>query len=134
MQAYKYYYIPLKQIGLAGIVVEPTPDMVRLQKKLIDALGPWMARAGTAAAFATTSKEPQINQATLDAVATYLSEHTGEHYRPHVTIGVGTVGHLNELVAAPFPKFSFSASGVSAYQFGNFGTAAKLLYAFKVTQ
>jgi hypothetical protein len=38
--------------------------------------------------------EPEINQATLDAVATYLSEHTGEHYHPHVIIGVGTVDYL----------------------------------------
>src|ERR1700690_1801663 len=28
MKAFKYYYIPLKEIGLGGIVVEPTPDMV----------------------------------------------------------------------------------------------------------
>jgi len=33
MKAIKYYYMPLKEIGLAGIVVEPTTDMIRLQKK-----------------------------------------------------------------------------------------------------
>jgi|ERR1022692_3395091 hypothetical protein len=134
MKAFKYYYIPLKEIGLGGIVVEPTVDMVRLQKKLIDALAPFMSPTGTAAAYATTPSEPQINQATLDAVATYLSEHTGEHYSPHVTIGVGTADYLNALLAAPFPTFTFSAVGVSAYQFGNFGTAAKLLRSFKLTQ
>jgi hypothetical protein len=134
MKAFKYYYIPLKGIGLGGIVVEPTADMVRLQKKLIDTLAPFMAPSGTAAAYATTPSEPEINQATLDAVATYLSEHTGEHYSPHVTIGVGTVDYLNALLAAPFPTFTFSAVGVSGYQFGNFGTAAKLLHPFKLTQ
>jgi hypothetical protein len=134
MKAFKYYYIPLKAIGLGGIVVEPTADMVRLQKKLIDTLAPFMAPSGTAAAYATTPSEPEINQATLDAVATYLSEHTGEHYSPHVTIGVGTADYLDALLAAPFPTFTFSAIGVSAYQFGNFGTAAKLLHSFKLTQ
>jgi hypothetical protein len=49
-------------------------------------------------------------------------------------IGVGTVDYLNALLAAPFPTFTFSAVGVSAYQFGNFGTAAKLLHSFKLTQ
>jgi hypothetical protein len=134
MKAFKYYYIPLKEIGLGGIVVEPTASMVRLQKKLIDRVTPFIAPAGDAAAFATTASEPEINQATLDAVASYLAGHTGEHYSPHVTIGVGTAEYLTALVAAPFPEFTFSAVGMSAYQFGNFGTAAKLLHSFKLTQ
>jgi hypothetical protein len=134
MKAFKYYYMPLKEIGLGGILVEPSADMVRLQKKFIDTLTPFMSPSGTVAAFATTPKDPEINQATLDAVATYFSQHTGEHYSPHVTIGVGTVDYLNALLAAPFPTFTFSAVGMSVYQFGNFGTAMKLLHSFKLTQ
>jgi hypothetical protein len=134
MRAFKYYYIPLKEIGLGGIVVEPTAEMIGLQKKLIDALTHFMSPTGSAAAFATTAAEPNINEATLNAVATYFSEHTGQHYSPHVTIGVGTADYLNALLAAPFPTFTFSAVGVSVYQFGNFGTAAKLLRPFKLTQ
>jgi hypothetical protein len=67
-------------------------------------------------------------------VATYFAAHTGERYSPHVTIGVGTVDYLNDLLAAPFPTFTFSAVGTSVYQFGNYGTAARLLRAFKLTQ
>src|ERR1700678_1815186 len=33
LKAFKYYYIPLKEIGLGGIVVEPTPDMVEAAKE-----------------------------------------------------------------------------------------------------
>jgi hypothetical protein len=134
MGGYVYTAIPLKEIGLGGIVVEPTPDMVRLQRKLIDALAPFMSPTGTDAAYAKTPSAPEINQATLDAVATYLAGHTGAHYSPHVTIGVGMADYLDALLAAPFPIFTFSAVGVSAYQFGNFGTAAKLLHPFKITQ
>ena len=134
MKAFKYYYMPLKEIGLGGIVVEPTADMIRLQKKLIDALTQFMSPTGSPAAFATTAADPVINEATLNAVTTYFSQHTGEHYSPHVTIGVGTVDYLNALLAAPFPTFTFSAVGVSVYQFDNFGTAAKLLRPFKLTQ
>jgi hypothetical protein len=134
LKAFKYYYIPLKEIGLGGIVVEPTADLVRLQKKLIAVTTRFMAPASsaTAAAFATTPDEPEINQPTIDAVATYLSGHTGEHYSPHVTIGVGTAEYLDALLAAPFPTFMFSVVGVSAYQFGNFGTAAKQLHSFEL--
>jgi hypothetical protein len=70
----------------------------------------------------------------MDAVATYFAAHRGEHYTPHVTIGVGTIPYLDALLAAPFPTFTFSPAGASAYQFGNFGTAAKQLHSFKQTQ
>ena len=136
LKAFKYYYIPLKEIGLCGILVEPTADLIRLQDELFEAIGKFMAPAssGTAAAFKTTPQDPEINQATIDAVANYFAAHRGEHYSPHVTIGVGTIDYLNALLAAPFPTFTFSAAGASAYQFGNFGTAAKQLHSFKLTQ
>ena len=56
LTAHKYYYIPLKEIGLAGIVIEPTDDMVRFQQKLIEAVKPFTVKTGTAAAFATTKE------------------------------------------------------------------------------
>ena len=31
LEAFKYYYIPSKDIGLAGIVVKPTPKLLKLQ-------------------------------------------------------------------------------------------------------
>jgi hypothetical protein len=136
LKAFKYYYMPMKGIGLGGIVVEPTADLIRLQKELFDTIAPFKApaSAGSSAAYATTPQDPGINQATLDAVATYFPAHTGEHYSPHVTIGVGTVEYLDALLAAPFPTFTFSPVGASVYQFGNFGTAAKQLHSFKLTQ
>jgi hypothetical protein len=133
--AFKYYYMPMKEIGLGGILVQPTPDLIRLQGELFEAIGRFMApgSAGTAAAFKTTAQDLEINQGTIDAVANYFAAHRGEHYSPHVTIGVGTVDYLNVLLAAPFPTFTFSAAGASAYQFGNFGTAAKQLHSFNLT-
>jgi len=49
MKAIKYYYIPSEKIGLAGIVIETTPDLLRLQQELID------ANRRLLAAHATTS-------------------------------------------------------------------------------
>jgi hypothetical protein len=135
LKAFKYYYMLLKGIGLGGILVEPTADLIRLQKELFDTIAPFKAPAtdGSAAAYATTPQDTDINQATLDAVATYFPAHTGEHYSPHVTIGVGTIDYLDALLAAPFPTFMFSPVGASVYQFGNFGTAMKQLHSFKLT-
>jgi hypothetical protein len=67
LTAFKYYYMPLKEVGLGGILVQPTADMISLQKEFIDAITCFMApaSAGSAAAFATTPEDPDINQPTL---------------------------------------------------------------------
>ena len=40
LKAFKYYYIPDPPNGVAGIVAEPTEDLLGLQKELIDAVAP----------------------------------------------------------------------------------------------
>src|SRR5258708_7924874 len=40
LKAKEYYDIPVEKLGLAGIVIEPTADLLRLQQKLIDAVAP----------------------------------------------------------------------------------------------
>jgi hypothetical protein len=50
LKAFKYYYIPSPPMGLAGIVVEPTEDLHRLQDELIKAIEPYTVKTGTAAA------------------------------------------------------------------------------------
>jgi hypothetical protein len=60
LTAFKYYYIPLGTIGLAGIVVEPTDGLLRLQQALIDQVRPFTVKTATAEAFYTTPAEPDI--------------------------------------------------------------------------
>src|ERR1700751_3262011 len=88
LKEYKYYYIPWKDIGLAGIVIEPTDVLIRYQKKLIDAVAPFTVEMGTAAAFVTTKEDPDINQPTIDYVASYVPDASGKRFIPHVTVGV----------------------------------------------
>src|SRR5258708_5430502 len=47
LKAFKYYYIPSPPIGLAGILVEPTEDLLRLQQKIIEAVTPFTEKTGT---------------------------------------------------------------------------------------
>ncbi|HTQ24279.1 MAG TPA: hypothetical protein VMI09_06250 [Candidatus Binataceae bacterium] len=131
LKAYKYYYIPWKDIGLAGIVVEPTADLLNLQRKLIAAVAPFETKIGTAAAFATTPEEPDINQPTIDYVATFVPKATGKHFNPHVTVGIASQDFLKKMLAEPFNAFTFSPAGASIYQLGNFGTARKMLKAWE---
>jgi hypothetical protein len=132
LKAFKYYYIPWKDIGLGGIVVEPTDDLLRLQQELIDAVAPFTATTGTAAAYVTTPDDPEINQPTIDYVAAFVPKETGKNFKPHVTIGVGPQDYLKEMLAEPFDAFTFSPASASVYQLGNFGTARKKLKAWEL--
>ena len=123
LKAYKYYYLPWKDLGLAGIVIEPTDDLIRYQQKLIDAVAPFTVTTGTAAAFVTTKEDPDINQPTIDYVAKFVPDETGDKFNPHVTIGVATQDYLKQMLDEKFEAFTFSLVGASVYHLGNFGTA-----------
>src|SRR5271157_4592016 len=129
LKAFKYYYIPSPPIGLAGIVVETTPDLLRLQQKLIAAVTPFTVKDGTRAAFVSTEDGRDIQAFLLEYVADFVKIAAGPKFNPHVTIGVGTETYLNKLLAEPFDAFTFSPVGASVYQLGSFGTARKELKA-----
>jgi hypothetical protein len=132
LKAYKYYYIPWKDLGLAGIVIEPTDDLIRYQKKLIDVVAPFTVKNGTAAAFVTTKEDPEINQPTIDYVMTYVPNETDKKFNPHVTIGIATQDYLKKMLDEKFEAFTFSPTGAAVYHLGNFGTARTLLKSWEL--
>src|SRR5215470_16110176 len=127
LKACKYHYLPWKEIGLAGIVIEPTDDLIDFQQKLIDAVAPFTERTGTAAAFVSTKDDPDINQPTIDYVAGYVPNQTGTKFNPHVSIGVASQDYLKKMLDEKFEAFTFSPAGASVYHLGNMGTARKKL-------
>ncbi|WP_375780604.1 2'-5' RNA ligase family protein [Bradyrhizobium sp. ma5] len=133
LKAFKYYYIPSPPLGLAGIVVEPTEDLHRLQDELIKAVEPYTVKNGTPAAFFSEDGGRDIQEDLIRYVANFVTDAAGKRFNPHVTIGVGTETYLNEMLAEPFPSFTFSAAGASVYQLGTFGTARKELKALPLT-
>jgi hypothetical protein len=133
LTAYKYYFLPWKNLGLAGIVIRPTDDLRRFQQKLIDAIAPFTVKTGTAAAFVTTKEDPDINKPTIDYVAHYVPADSGAKFNPHVTIGVASQDFLKELLKEKFDEFTFSPAGVSVYHLGNFGTAREKLKGWVLT-
>jgi hypothetical protein len=132
LKAYKYYYLPWKDIGLAGIVIEPTDDLLRYQQKLIDAVAPFTVQTGTAAAFVTTREDPEINQPTIDYVAAFVPAASGQKFNPHVTIGVASQDYLKTMLGEKFEAFTFSPAGASVYHLSNFGTAREKLKSWEL--
>jgi hypothetical protein len=126
LEAFKYYYIPIKDIGVAGIVARPTPDLLKLQQDMISAVAPFTVETGPWDAFVTTADDPN-NAALIEYVSTFVPKGTGENFNPHVTTGVAPRVYLDKMLAEPFDPFVFAPAGVAVYQLGQFGTAAKKL-------
>lgn len=130
LKAFKYYYLPAGETGLAGIVVEPTDDWLRLQQKIVEAMAPFTVETGSEAAFHLTPEDGAFSKGLIEYVAAFVPASTGKNFNPHVTIGVAPQAYLNAMLAEPFEAFTFSPSGVSIYQLGNFGTARRRLKAW----
>jgi 2'-5' RNA ligase len=123
----RYGYTHWKHKGIGGLSIEPTPALRALQQQLIEAVAPFTVATGTAAAFFTTPDESDINPTTVDYVETFIPQHTGDNYHPHITLGIASLDYLKQIAAEPFEAFTVSPAGVSVYQLGNFGTARKRL-------
>ena len=127
LTAFRYYYIPWKGLGLAGIVIRPTDELLNYQRALIDAVAPFTVPTGTTAAYVTTPEDPEIVPPVFEYVAGFVPNHSGKNFSPHVTIGLAPEDYLKGMLAEPFEEFTFSPAAVSVYQLGNYGVAAKKL-------
>ncbi len=132
LKAFKYYHIPSPPFGVAGIVVEPTGDLHRLQDELIKAVEPYAVKKGSAAACYSDEGGRDIQEALISYIENFVRDAAGERFNPHVTIGVGMESYLNKMLAESFASFTFSPAGASVYQLGSFGTARKELKAISL--
>ncbi len=126
LEAFKYYYMPDKDLGLSGIVIKPTPELLALEQKVIDAVTPFVVETGTSAAF-VTGDDPEVLPELITYVSDFVPKHSGENYHPHVTTGLATREYLDKMLAEPFETFTFSPAGAAVYHLGHYGTAAKKL-------
>jgi hypothetical protein len=127
MTATGLYHIPSGEIGLAGIVIAPSPELLALQQAVIDAVQPFAKTGGDASAFVPDTTGTPFDQFLFTYVDSFVPESTGEKYNPHVTIGIAPLGWLEDLEKQLFEPFTFGADGIAIYQLGNFGTASRRL-------
>jgi hypothetical protein len=130
LEALKYYYIPGGPVGLAGIVVKTPPGLADLQRALIEAITPYSAAIGFPEAFYAAPGEAGVDEQTIAYVMGYVPNASGDHFKLHLTTGIGPRDHLDALLAAPFEPFKFAPAGAAVYQLGHYGTARKKLHDF----
>jgi hypothetical protein len=127
LEAFKYYYAPGGDIGIAGICAKPTPELLKLQADLIAAVTPFTVATGPIGAFTAPHDNPALDALLIEYVSAFVPKYSGEHYNPHVSTGVATKEYLDQMLTEPFAPFTFSPAGAAVYQLGPFGTAAKKL-------
>jgi phosphoserine phosphatase len=128
LEAFKYYYAPGGDVGVAGICARPTPALLALQRDVIAAVAPFCVETATIGAFTAAHGDPTLDRGLIEYVSSFVPKYSGEQFNPHVSTGVAPRTYLDKLVAEPFTPFTFSPAGAAVYQLGPFGTAAKELH------
>ena len=123
-----FYFNPHEALGLVGITVSPTPELLDLQAAIIAAVQPFSVPDGTGAAFVQNSSGVPISQSTVDNMNAFVSHSSGQNYDPHITLGLAEPAFLDSLRGEPFTPIPFTAGSVSIYQLGDLGTARKKLW------
>jgi hypothetical protein len=122
-----FYFIPDKTLGLAGITISTTPELLNYQAKIIEAVKPFIVK-GTDAAFVQNANGRPIVAGLTDYVNAFIPDHSGPKFLPHVTIGLAQQTFLKELKAKPYHKFTFGIVSASIYHLGDYGTAQVRLW------
>ena len=97
-RATAYYDLAYKNLGLVGIVIEPTEDLRRLQQRIIDVVAP-LAAEGDGRGLCPRLDGGSISQPTVDYVNSFVGPRTGTNYNPHLTVGIGTRDFVDALKA-----------------------------------
>lgn len=127
LRAVGYYSLPVGELGLAGIVVEPTAELRELQEQIIAAVEPFAVK-GTDAAFVPSPDGSVTAPSIVEYVNTYVPQRSGKNFNSHVTVGLGNTPFVKQMIAAPFATFDFKVKGASLFHLGNYGTAAVELW------
>jgi len=100
LKAFKYYYIPSPPVGLGGNVVQPTPDLHKLQEKLIHAIAPFTTKGGSSAAFVTDDGGRDIQPFLIEYVANFVRSRRARN-SIRTSQSCRHRNYLNEMLAEP---------------------------------
>jgi hypothetical protein len=119
------YHIPSDKIGLQGITIDPSDNILALQTKVIEAIGPFHKPGGDQEAFVSDPTGTPFDPFLFTYVDTFIEKQTGENFNPHVTTGMGPLDWIEAREREPFEPFEFGVNKLTVYKLGNFGTAAE---------
>ncbi|MEZ5900791.1 MAG: 2'-5' RNA ligase family protein [Hyphomicrobiaceae bacterium] len=119
------YHIPSGKIGLQGITIEPSSEIVALQAKVIQAMAPFRKSGGGQEAFVPDPTGTPFDPVLFKYVESFPESQAGKKFNPHVTTGTAPLEWVQAREKEPFEPFEFGVDKLTVYKLGNFGTAAK---------
>jgi len=109
--------------GFAVIVIQPSPEVLDLQARLLAAVTPFVESGGTDAAFVRDPGET-ISQSTKDWVEGFVPAQIGAgKYIAHITVGFATLDDLKVIEVEPFGAFAVHPASIAVYHLSNSGAA-----------
>jgi 2'-5' RNA ligase superfamily len=87
------YHIPGGKIGLQGITIKPSDEILALQTKVIQAMAPFRKSGGDQVAFVPDPTGMPFDPLLFKYVDSFVEKQAGKNYNPHVTTGTA---HLEE--------------------------------------
>jgi len=119
------YHIPSGKIGLQGITIEPSDNILALQTKVIEAMAPFRKSGGDQEAFVPDPTGTPFDPFLFTYVDTFVEKQAGGRFNPHVTTGMGPLDWVEAREEEPFEPFEFGVDKLTIYKLGNFGTATE---------
>lgn len=120
-----------KAESFSSISIEKNQSLMTLHKEVIALLKPYMVTDGSQESYVQNTDGTAIDQFTIDYVPQFVSAHSYENYKPHISLGVAQTSVLDSLSHNNFHPMKFQATSISLYQMGAYGTAQKLLWESK---
>ncbi|MBA6154745.1 hypothetical protein [Gelidibacter maritimus] len=121
-------YAKDKNESFASIGIKRSRALMALHEQTITLLEPYITPDGSQESYIQNSDGTPIDDFTLAYVPKFVSDHSYEHYNPHISLGVAKVPLLDSLAQHNFKATKFQAAAIGVYQLGAFGTAQKRIW------
>ncbi|NLE21704.1 MAG: hypothetical protein GX624_02810 [Actinobacteria bacterium] len=114
-------------VVVAAVDFEPAEEVVRLHEALLSAAGALAANGGSAGAFFTLPGEPPVSADTVAYVERFISEHGGERYAPHMSVGLARESLVERLRGDARLRFESRPAALAVCRLGDYGAARQVL-------
>ena len=116
--------------GVAGtaLVVDSTPELRRLQERIVEETRAFSLNPETAKSFIATPDGSSMPDKSITVVERWVPDASGVNYRPHVAVTPVQVDAARRAESQPFESITFKPATAAVYQLGAIGTAPRLLW------
>lgn len=132
LQAEAFDFHASGETGAAGFDVSQPSWLKDAHRRAVSTVSSLALSDGDRDAFYSGPDEVPAGERSLEYVRGFVSAHGGDHYNPHVTLGIGRRELLESLRQAPFEPFDFRIERLAICHLGNHGTCRRVLFSRQV--